>query len=66
MFNSPIWLSVLTAILASSYSESTSSSSKLSQKTKTQVSLVIDEEQTEAQKINEESKRMLGRELLQR
>ena len=64
MIKSTLWLSLLTAMLSADHSTSTASSSNSTRIATCQFSLVTEEERSEQQRINDEARRTLGRELL--
>ncbi len=64
MLKSSIWLSIMTAFLGADSSNLNSQNGSSVQSPVAQSSQISDEELTESQRINEEARRTVGRELL--
>lgn len=64
MLKSSIWLSLMTAFLGADSSNLSSRSERSAQSPVAQASQISEEELTESQRINEEARRNVGRELL--
>ncbi len=64
MIKPTLWLSLLTAVLSADHSTSTAATSNSLRNATSQFSLATEEERSEQQRINDEARRTLGRELL--
>ncbi len=64
MIKPSLWLSLITAVLSADHSTSTPATSSSLRNATSQFSLTTEEERSEQQRINDEARRTLGRELL--